>query len=96
MTKFYNSAASTTSHMDGIGTAGAAISAFLGGTLNLTNDVTLQSTGNMERFCEIMAAVMMATVTVLERQYNKYLAIDITELLVEETRSTRSHNKLMK
>ena len=64
--------------------------------LKLTNDATLQSTGNMVRFGEMMAAVMTATVTVLERQHRKYFAIDITELLVEETRSTRSHNKLMK
>ena len=46
----------------------------------------------MERFGKMMAAVMTSTVTVLERQYKKYLAIDITELLAKETRSACSHS----
>ena len=113
MKKFNTSAASTTSHVEGIGIAKAAITAlnsamvdpcgllacstdFLGGTLELANDVTLQALvqppGDMERFCEMMTAVMTATVTVLQRQYKKYFAMDVTEMLAEETRSARSHN----
>ena len=96
MTKFYTSAASTTSHMDGIGIAKAAITAlnsatvdpcgllerstdFIGGTLELTNDATLQALvqppGDTVRFGEMMAAVMTATNTVLERQYKKYVPL---------------------
>ena len=51
---------------------------FLGGTLELTNDATLQALVqppcDMERFGEMMAAVMTATITVLERQY-KYVPL---------------------
>ena len=61
-----NSAASTTSHVDGIGMIMAAITAILGGTLELTNYATLQvlvqPPGDMERFSKMMAAVIMATV----------------------------------
>ena len=73
---------------------------FLGDTLELRNCANLQALvqplGDMERFGNMMAAVITGTVTVLERQYKKYPAIDITELLAEETRSARSHNKLRK
>ena len=103
---------STTSHMDRLDIAKAAITAlnsavvdpcgllehstdFICGTRELTNDATLQALvqppGDMVRFGEMMAAVT-ATITVRQRQYKKYLAIDVTALLAEETRWARSHN----
>ena len=93
MTTFYNSVASSTCHVDGIGRMRTAIFAFtfamvdlcglptcssnfVGGTHELTNDVTFQAlvqpSGDLERFGEMMAAVMTATDTVLERPYKKF------------------------
>ena len=64
----------------------ACLSEFLGRTLELKIDATLQALV-MERFGK-----MTAIATVLERQYKKCFAIVITELLAKETRSAHSHN----
>jgi hypothetical protein len=45
-----------------------------------------------QNFSDFFKSCCVATVTVLKRQYARYFAMVVTEDLLEETRSARTHN----
>lgn len=66
---------------------------FFGADIIVTSRLTkLRSVPSNPLFSPMMTACLQATIVVLERQYSKYFALDITEKLREETASARSHN----
>ncbi|KAK6174994.1 hypothetical protein SNE40_013537 [Patella caerulea] len=68
---------------------------FFGGVL-FENDETIKSLRaeplDTTAFLRMVSACLLATVSVLERQYQRYFELDITEQLRKETVSARSHN----
>ena len=60
------------------------------------NDTTLQklqeSPENETVFVKMVKVCLTAVITVLERQYDRYFAMDINQKLEEETESARCHN----
>jgi hypothetical protein len=68
---------------------------FLGQDLDLA-DETLQQLRcvpvDSQNFSDFFKSCCVATVTVLKRQYARYFAMVVTEDLLEETRSARTHN----
>lgn len=62
-----------------------------------TSDATLQALlrqppEDASMFSSMMGSCLKAAIDVLDRQYEKYFAMDVTDVLKEETKSARAHN----
>ncbi|KAK6177161.1 hypothetical protein SNE40_015318 [Patella caerulea] len=66
---------------------------FLGADIIVDNTlIKLRTVPSNPQFGPMMTVCLQSVIDVLERQYSKYFALDITEKLREETASARSHN----
>lgn len=68
---------------------------FFGNDLSMADGTLLQlreSPKDKDVFDDMMRNCLQAIIDVLQKQYKKYLEIDITEQLQKETKSARSHN----
>ena len=105
MTKFYTSASNQVSHVHGISIVRAVIET---GKITIVNPSSVLSTttdffGNpllklqeepadRAMFCNMVKECLTTVVTVLLRQYDRYFKLEITDALIEETESARTHN----
>ena len=68
---------------------------FFGNALDTANTTLLKlqdSPDNKKLFVTMMKACLSSVVTVLERQYDRYFTMDLTDTLRAETESARCHN----
>lgn len=114
MERFYTSAESQISHVEGIEVVRGVVQAlheqipdpaaicvrdtdFFGAPLDKSDSTLARLTepppGEGElAFIGMVSALLQSTITVLERQYQKYFAMDVTDQLRLESESARCHN----